>query len=69
MTGSYGSAFVHYWLPLTEDGIGIHDASWRGSYGGTIYISNGSHGCINTPYSKMQELYNMISAGTPAVIY
>ena len=69
MTGSYGSAFVHYWLPLTEDGIGIHDASWRGSYGGTIYISNGSHGCINTPYSKMQELYSMIEAGTPAVIY
>ena len=69
MTGSYGSAFVHYWLPLTEDGIGIHDASWRGSYGGTIYISNGSHGCINTPYSKMQELYSMIDAGTPAVIY
>lgn len=69
MQGSYGTAFVHYWLPLTEDGVGIHDASWRDSYGGTIYINSGSHGCINTPYGKMQELYSMISSGTPVVIY
>ena len=29
--------------------IGIHDASWRDTFGGTIYKTSGSHGCINVP--------------------
>ena len=44
MTGSYGSAFVHYWLPLTEDGLGLDDALWRGSLGGTKSIRRGCQG-------------------------
>ena len=42
-------------------GIGLHDASWRGSFGGTIYKNGGSHGCINLPYSKAQAIYNIIT--------
>lgn len=37
---------VSYWMPF-NGGIGLHDASWRGSFGGTIYKTGGSHGCIN----------------------
>lgn len=60
---------VSYWLRVTWSGIGIHDTSYRSSYGGTIYETDGSHGCINTPYDQVQSLYNMASVGTPVVIH
>ncbi|MDD7113887.1 MAG: L,D-transpeptidase [Lachnospiraceae bacterium] len=59
------NSFVHYWMPYnTKVGIGFHDASWRSSFGGDIYRTNGSHGCINMPPAKAEELYNLISEGT-----
>ncbi len=69
MTGSYGSAFVHYTLAYNIDGICIHDATWRGSFGGDIWRSSGSHGCVNTPISVMAELYGMVDLNTPIVVY
>ena len=39
---------VDYWMPF-NGGIGLHDANWRGSFGGAIFQTNGSHGCINLP--------------------
>ena len=50
---------VTYWMPFNR-GIGFHDATWRGSFGGTIYNYSGSHGCINMPYKKAQALYDII---------
>lgn len=57
-------SFVSYWMPFRGDGYGMHDASWRGSFGGTIYRYSGSHGCVNMPVSAAGKLYNMISVGT-----
>lgn len=48
--------------------VGIHDASWRSTYGGTIYKTNGSHGCVNTPYSAMKSIYNNCYVGMPVYI-
>ena len=62
-------SFVSYWLPFIGGSYGIHDSSWRSNYGGSIYYYNGSHGCVNTPYSKMQVLYQNVEIGTPVVIY
>ena len=62
------SSFVNYWMGF-YGGCGIHDASWRSSYGGTIYKGNGSHGCVNTPYSKVQKIYNNTGYGTPVIVY
>lgn len=59
---------VDYWMPV-NGGIGIHDASWRDEFGGEIYKTNGSHGCINTPLEKVEELYDMVTIGTPVVMY
>lgn len=59
---------VNYWMPF-NGGIGMHDASWRGSFGGTIYKYSGSHGCINMPLSKAGELYSMIETGCTVVCY
>lgn len=59
---------VKYWIPV-KGAIGIHDASWRSKYGGEIYKTNGSHGCINTPLDKVSELYEMVEIGTPCVMF
>ena len=59
---------VTYWMPFSG-GVGIHDASWRSQYGGQIYITNGSHGCVNTPKDKAAIIYNNISVGVPIVVY
>lgn len=57
---------VDYWMPF-NGGIGLHDASWRGKFGGTIYRYSGSHGCINLPSSKAAKIYEMIDKETPIV--
>ena len=63
-------SFVHYWMPYnTAVGIGFHDASWRSSFGGEIYRYDGSHGCINMPPPKAEELFNMISSGTTVYVH
>lgn len=59
---------VSYWMPF-NGGVGMHDATWRSSFGGTIYKTNGSHGCINLPYSVAETIYNNISAGDPIIVY
>lgn len=59
---------VQYWMPF-NDGIGLHDASWRPEFGGQIYISNGSHGCVNLPSDKAKMIYDNIYPGIPIICY
>ncbi len=59
---------VTYWMPF-NGGIGFHDATWRGSFGGSIYMWSGSHGCVNMPYYKAQELFMVIEQGVPVIVY
>ena len=62
------AAYVKYWMPV-KNGIGIHDAAWRDEFGGEIYKTDGSHGCINTPDEAMAKLYEMVEIGTPVVMF
>lgn len=59
---------VSYWMPFNNH-IGLHDATWRYKFGGNLYKTSGSHGCINLPYKVAQELYSRISQGTPVICY
>ena len=59
---------VNYWMPFYE-GQGLHDATWRGSFGGNIYQYNGSHGCVNLPLWAAASIYENISPGTAIIIY
>ena len=59
---------VTYWMPF-NGGIGLHDATWRGIFGGSIYRGGGSHGCVNLPFSAAAKIYEHISAGDPVVLY
>ena len=62
------ASHVNFWMPV-KGNIGIHDAAWRSEYGGEIYKTGGSHGCINTPYEAMSKLYEMAEVGTPVVMF
>ena len=59
---------VTYWMPF-HDGQGLHDAPWRSSFGGNIYQTNGSHGCVNLPYEAAETIYNNIEAGMAILLY
>lgn len=60
---------VSFWMRVTWSGIGFHDATWQPSFGGTLYRTRGSHGCINMPYGQAQALYNSLAVGTPVIIH
>ena len=66
--GSKYASPVTYWLPF-NGGIGMHDANWRGSFGGSIYMGNGSHGCVNMPPSKAGTVYDNVEVGYPIVVH
>ena len=59
---------VQYWMPFYE-GQGLHDAWWKSVFGGSEYIGNGSHGCVNLPPSVAETVYNNIVPGTAIIIY
>ena len=59
---------VKFWMPF-NGGIGFHDASWRSTFGGTIYKTNGSHGCVNLPYAAAKTLYENVYGGMPIICY
>lgn len=60
---------VTYWMPFNNN-VGIHDCgTWRTEFGGSIYLTNGSHGCVNTPYNAAETIYNNIEIGMPIIVY
>ena len=59
---------VKYWMPFYGN-YGIRDASWRREFGGTVYLTNGSHGCVNTPPAAMKVIFENMDSGTPVVLY
>lgn len=62
------ASYVTFWMPFNR-GIGIHDASWRSVFGGSIYWTKGSHGCVNSPYNLAKTIFNNIEKGTPVICY
>ncbi|MGN8728810.1 L,D-transpeptidase family protein [Hornefia butyriciproducens] len=66
--GSSYKTPVKYWMPFYA-GCGFHDAKWRDSFGGSIYLRNGSHGCVNMPPAKAAKLYSYVEAGMPVIVH
>lgn len=59
----------NYWNNISLCGIGMHDSTWRGAFGGEIYKYNGSHGCINMTYDDAKYIYDNIPLGIPVVMF
>lgn len=59
---------VSYWMPFNRN-IGMHDATWRSQFGGDIYLTDGSHGCINLPLDMAAAIFSMVKTKFPVVCY
>ena len=59
---------VTYWMPFNGD-IGMHDLTSRKAFGGDIYKTRGSHGCINLPYAAAKKIYETIDKGYCVLVY
>lgn len=66
---TYYESFVSYWMSFIGSSIGLHDASWRSTFGGDIYKYSGSHGCVNLPPKKAGELYPILEIGDPVIVH
>ncbi len=65
---TYGYAQpVDYWIYFTEIDIGFHDLL-RSEYGGDVYKTNGSHGCVNLPLDVAAEMYDTVEIGYPVIV-
>lgn len=62
--------FVNYVLKFNQGELEyLHDATWRTKFGGNLYKTNGSHGCVNLPYKVAKKLYKKIDVGTPVLVH
>ena len=68
LRGDGYKSWVNFFIPF-NGGIGFHDASWRSTFGGNIYMYSGSHGCINMPYSAAKKLYENVTLDEKVIVY
>ncbi|MCM1058433.1 MAG: L,D-transpeptidase family protein [Firmicutes bacterium] len=68
LRGADYESFVNYWMPFYGN-YGMHDATWRRDFGGTIFQDHGSHGCINLPLASAEVIYGYVSTGFPVICY
>jgi hypothetical protein len=68
LNGEDYSTPVKYWMPFNGS-IGMHDASWRNEFGKKIYLTNGSHGCINMPPAAAKKVFENVQRGVAVVVY
>ena len=69
LVGDGYKTWVNKWMRLTNQGVGLHDATWRSAFGGSIYTYSGSHGCVNLPSGFANNLFNIAYTGMPVIIY
>lgn len=68
LTGPGYEAPVKYWIPFNGD-VGLHDASWQSNFGGNVYKTRGSRGCINLPSGIAEKIYDNVYKGMPVIVY
>ena len=68
LRGEDYESFVNYWMPFNGD-VGMHDATWRNSFGGQIYLRSGSHGCVNLPVSAAKTIFENIEVGDAVLVF
>ena len=71
LVGPTWNVWVDRWMQFTPNPchIGLHDATWRSAFGGEIYKTNGSHGCVNLPHETAVALFDRVNVGTTVVVH
>lgn len=68
LKGENYASKVSYWMPFNGN-VGMHDASWRNDFGNDIYLTGGSHGCVNLPVKEAEVIYGYVEKGEPVIVY
>lgn len=72
LDGPTWHSYVNYWMPF-HGGMGLHDATWRGwgpeNFGGQIYVTDGSHGCVNLPHAAAETIFGYAYTGMPVHVH
>jgi lipoprotein-anchoring transpeptidase ErfK/SrfK len=64
----YPPSWVNWAMEFRGGGYFIHDAPWRSWYGPGSDIYDGTHGCVNVPYSPMLTLWRWTPIGTTVIV-
>ena len=64
-----GGAPSKIFISFNPDAEGFHDACWRSEFGGDIYLTNGSHGCVNMRLEDVKVLDNYLKAGDHVLVH
>ena len=67
LTGDGYNVWVSYWMPY-NGGEGLHDATWRTTFGGDYYLYSGSHGCVNMPLDAAATVYDYVDVGDQVLV-
>lgn len=67
--GSWYDSPCKRFMRLTNRGVALHDASWRSTFGGKIYETHGSHGCINLPSAFALKLADRVKPGVMVIVH
>lgn len=62
-------SYVTYWMPFIWNAIAMHDATWRYEFGGSVYVNDGSHGCVNLPSDKAEQLFGICEVGDVVITH
>ncbi|MCR4657064.1 MAG: L,D-transpeptidase family protein [Lachnospiraceae bacterium] len=68
LSGANYASHVSYWMPFNGN-EGMHDATWRSSFGGDIYLTSGSHGCVNLPLESARKIFDLVEKGEAVIVY
>lgn len=68
LTGEDYASPVDYWMPFNGN-VGLHDADWRTDFGGDIYETDGSHGCVNLPPENAKTMFDLVYPGMPVIVH
>ena len=70
---TYKDTVVKYWMPFVGNTVGLHDAWWQpdSAFNDPEAYANGygSHGCVNLPSDKAEELYDIIQLADVVVVH
>lgn len=60
---------VQNWIPFIGNSIGFHDAYWQPKFGGNLWQTKGSHGCINLSSGDSSSLRGLAKVGDIVVVH
>ncbi len=69
LNGPTWHCWVNNWMQFTDSACGLHDAKWRKNWAKDAYLTDGSHGCVNLPSEKADELFTLTEKGMEVIVH